>query len=179
MQWPAEEKQNDIESASSVEALRDKEQDDEHDPMRRTLKQCRSSKSTQCKLLLVMTHSHSQPECAESTAAFGDFMHFRHVWNHVKPMFPKEGRVFGGAYWMRLFCGHLRVGELQTSCPFNSAMNYQSRYLRDLMCAGTDSTNSADITLIPLSTFNKMEWTQLLFISHKRRRECRNSYLKM
>lgn len=72
-------KQNDIESASSVKAVRATEQDDEHDPMRRTLKQCRSYKSTQCKLLLVMTHSHSQPVCAESTAAFDDFMHFGHV----------------------------------------------------------------------------------------------------
>lgn len=34
------------------------------------LKQCRSYKSTHCKLLLVMTHSHAPPVCAESTAAF-------------------------------------------------------------------------------------------------------------
>lgn len=62
--------------ASSVEAVSNTEQDEEHNPERRTLKQCRSYKSTQCKLLLVMTHSHSPPVCAESTAAFSGLYAF-------------------------------------------------------------------------------------------------------
>lgn len=66
-------------SGSSVEALGSAGQDEEHDPMRRILKQRGSCESTQCKLLLVMTRSHSPPACAELTAASCKFMHFRHV----------------------------------------------------------------------------------------------------
>lgn len=52
-------------SGSSVEALGATGQDEEHDPVRRILKQLGSCESTQCKLLLVMTRSHSPPACAE------------------------------------------------------------------------------------------------------------------
>lgn len=72
MQRSTDREQNDNESASSVEAVGATDQDEEHDPMRRILKQCGSYESTQSKLLLVMTHSHSPPVCAESTAALCD-----------------------------------------------------------------------------------------------------------
>lgn len=60
---------NDAQSASSVETGRATERESSMILMRRILKQCRSYKSSHCKLLLVMTHSHSPPVCADLTTA--------------------------------------------------------------------------------------------------------------
>lgn len=108
-----ERKQKVIESASSVEAVGATDQGEEHNPLRRSLKQCRSHKSAQCKLLLVMSHSHSPPVCAESTAAFCELYACSScvkIWN-LSLLW--RGADFGRAHWMRFSCGHLTLSEQQ------------------------------------------------------------------
>lgn len=104
-------KQNDIEPASSMEAERITDLAEEHNPMRRTLKQCRSYKSTQCKLLLVM--AHPPPVCAESTAAFCGLYALSLCVKNMETQSPFwRGPSSESAHWMRVsahdfFCGHL------------------------------------------------------------------------
>lgn len=52
--------------------------------MRRILKQCRSYKSSHCKLLLVMTHSYSPPVCILSCCSAAILCLFG-IWQNMKP----------------------------------------------------------------------------------------------
>lgn len=104
------EDENDVECASSVEAVRATDQDEEHNPV--TLKQCRS---TQCKLLLVITHSHSPPACvcAVHCCLLWTLCIFVMCRKMETQSLLWRGAVFGGAHWMRVLCGHLRLSEQQ------------------------------------------------------------------
>lgn len=69
--------------------------------MRRSLKECRSYKSNHCKLLLVMTHSHSPPVCADLTAAPLQLYAFSVQNVKTQPMYRR-----GLAFYK--FCSHLK-----------------------------------------------------------------------
>lgn len=89
--------------------------------MRRILKQCRSYKSSHCKRLLVMTHSHSPPVCADLTTAplqIYAYSAWGKTWK-TQSLYRREVG-FLEAYWMQL-CSHLKDNNL--SSPL-TLMNY-------------------------------------------------------
>lgn len=106
--------------------------------VRRTLKQCRSYKSSHCKLLLVMTQSYSPPVCGLNYCSAATLCIFC-IWKNVttQPLY-RRGVGFLEAYWMQL-CSHFKDTNL-------------SSLLTLMNCSFSPSRAEFDCTYFPQNT---------------------------